>query len=198
MKNGILHITKHKGKLADIDSVNVSCFNDFCDIFSEIPNYVCARCYGRRMESFRSRLRAQLEKNAKLLSTSALKPAELPFFIPGSYVRFNSFGELLNETHLENLYAICRKNPKVHFALWTKRDLLVKTSERRPKNLVLVYSEPLLDAQYPIVPFQFDYVYVVHSKNSGVKPCGDLCASCLRCYTKPLPGADRVIRQLIH
>ena len=196
-----VHVTKHEGKLAGILSVNVSTNgNDFCTAMRKCEGSVCASCYAGRLETHRTRLGMALLRNSELLSSRCLDYKELPWFEPESSVRFDSFGELINLNHLSNIYSICKKNPEVHFALWTKKDFMVigLGLQNVPKNLVLIYSELNVDEPNPRIVEGFDYTYVVHGKDSGYPPCGEKCIDCLKCYRKRPAGADKVIHQLIH
>ena len=88
-----------------------------------------------------------LENNSKLLSTNIIDIDFLPT-IYNIYFRFNSHGELINEIHLINLINIVNKNKHCNFALWTKRNDIIKKyfdKNNKPDNLILIYSNSKLN-----------------------------------------------------
>jgi len=117
----------------------------------------------------------------------------IPRFPRGTLVRFNAYGELLNEAHLWNLMdiAIAYDNPEATFALWTKRIALAGPIVK-PPNMITIYSQPLIDGP-TYVPPGFDGTYVVHPDGS---PCGDRCIECRACYGGS--KAPFVIHQRLH
>ena len=63
------NFSKMSGKLAGIPALNVSPFSDFCDNMSQNPEYICSKCYSRRMlSSFRKNCLPSFDKNGKLAS----------------------------------------------------------------------------------------------------------------------------------
>lgn len=191
----MLHITKHGGKLTGIPSINIS-DPEFCIRSRKICGSVCSKCYSKNSQSFRPSIGKAIAKN-DFLADRPIEKWEIPLFNPGNLVRFNSFGELHNVQHLANIYAICKANPKVKFALWTKRkDIVESIDKKQPGNLVLVYSVMMIDT--PIdkidIPDWADYVYSVYTSGDS---CGKNCLACQKCYRKPkVKGA--IIRQRLH
>jgi len=189
-------VSQHSGKMDGILSVSTSTLdNRFCQCeFAE----VCQYCYAKQFEPYRLTLETRLKENSKLLSSRLLKDSEVPRFEPDSTVRFNSFGELINRQHLDNLVKIAELNPKVHFGLWTKRYNLT-FGRKFPGNLHLVASAFALDAyrkpsdakalleSHP----EFDRVFVVTASNEDLN-CSLECKSCLVCYRS---GGPLLIRE---
>lgn len=191
----VIHVTKgcKSGKLAEIDSVNVSTVhNDFCQSMKAQQDLSCSACYAWTFETMRKTLSLKLKYNSELLCQPLLD-AQLPRF-NARFVRFNSFGELINMQHFINLVRICELNPYTSFTLWTKRlDIINKAFDcniiNRPVNLRLIYSSVNLNKQVDL-PRHFDKVFTVYSKDYAVKNatninCGKLkCIDCLTCYTE--------------
>lgn len=182
------------GKLEGIPGVSTSPLdNDFCNSMAK-KSTVCEECYSRRMlKGMRKNCRPRWKANGEWLSRiqtnedlasfgKKLKPKH-------GIVRFHPHGELINLTHLINLYKIAESRPEITFALWTKRkDLTAGTS--KPKNLVLIYSNPVhpsKDYVMPIPPRGFDKVFNVVSKEYNgqkVVNCGSKkCIECKLCYS---------------
>ncbi len=123
------------------------------------------------------------EKNSVLLKSGIL--TELPVF-NSLYVRFHGHGELINETHFINFLLITERNPKTTFSLFTKRHKLVKRvleTRKKPQNLILVYSNPLVDRITDKIPYYFDKVFNTTTEKSTRDNCtGRKCIECLACY----------------
>ena len=112
-----VHITIGSGKMIDITSVNVSSQeNTFCQSMVKAKNTVCTKCYSNRYSKMRPSLEKRLIENSKVLSEQLLSKTEIPLF-NARYVRFNSFGEIINDTHYKNLIAIAQENPHTVFGL---------------------------------------------------------------------------------
>lgn len=196
--NDRVHVSTHQGKLEGILSISTSTLdNKFC---KSIPEPICSYCYARRLEILRPSLHHILAKNSEILSSGQLPDDLLPRFQSGQYVRFNSFGELINEAHLQNLLSICRVNPDTHFALWTKRVDLLPQSKPKPPNLTVVYSWGPLDppdSYLNAIPSTWkwvDHIFAVYTKPSPAINCFGKCKDCLLCYK---PDGPRIIRELL-
>ena len=184
-----VHITHHKGKLQGIQSINTnSLTNPFCKAMSKNRKNVCSKCYSNRLISFRKELGASLERNSILLSEKALKREQIPK-INALYFRLHSFGELINKVHFENFMRIASANPKTTFALWSKRiDLIQNTRFDIPPNMIIIYSNPILNEYMKKPPMSFDKVFSVFTAEYALENnininCGARnCLGCLNCY----------------
>jgi hypothetical protein len=179
-----VHITQGSGKMENICSVNVSSLqNEFCKQMSQQKNTVCGKCYSNRYSKLRPTLEKRILENSDLLSTRLLEPEEVPLF-NARYVRFNSFGEIINEIHYLNLIQIANSNPHTTFGLWTKRSNIVMRYPKEP-NIKYIFSplgleKPKLGLN--VIKF-FDKVFMVHKKDSSIINCKGKCIDCLLCYT---------------
>lgn len=184
-----IHITNGSGKMTGIQSINTSTINNaFCSKMRATDS-VCSKCYSARYESFRKPLHEALVRNSKTLSESILPISELPYF-NSNIVRFDSFGELINDRHLKNLSNIARKNNHSIFTLWTKQKKLVSDtfkSFEKPSNLILIYSSPVIN-QESRKPVHFDKVFTVYDKKTAQAVdinCGSKsCINCRICYSR--------------
>ena len=214
-----VHISKLNGKLEGFQAISVNTItNKFCQVMHNTQkrdDIICRKCYSfATLESkrFGNNLEKALQRNSDLLS----KPLDedcIPF-INAAYFRFNAHGELINCVHFENLILIARNNSHCKFALWTKRKDIVnlvkhdleQEGRRFPDNLILVWSNPIVDDVHWRPPTNFDYVFNnVTSDDIDVmykdwltgkyamttnavadkhyKPCtGQKCKDCLNCY----------------
>jgi hypothetical protein len=139
-------------------------------------------------------LRSVCESNTRILTSRLLSNDEIPV-INALYFRFESFGELVNTTQVRNYFAICRKNPYVRFAIWTKNawiidDALQNCNEKKPRNLIVVLSSIYLNSK-AMSPYPFvDKVFTVYTKEYAEEHgidinCGHRnCVECGKCYNK--------------
>jgi len=194
MERGKVHVSKMSGKLANIKAINTNNLsNDFCRRMAKNPNTMCAHCYANRnLKGYRKACVPAFEHNSKMLS----RPLgdNIPKFKSGEKVRFNGYGELVNEIHLHNIINIARLNPDTFFALWSKRKDLIRQyfdvpGRVKPKNLNIIYSSPILNKRYR-VPKYHDKVFTVYDKNTIEEKCINIncgakdCNSCNICYSK--------------
>ena len=176
------------GKLVEIPAINTNTLtNKFCqDMHTSSPKCICWDCYSYAMlEGSRKNCQPAWQKNSDILS-GGLLGYPLPQF-NSLYVRFDGHGELINETHFINYLLITEHNPKTTFSLFTKRSKLVKKvldTRKKPQNLILVYSNPLVDRITDKIPYYFDKVFNTTTEKSTRDNCtGRKCIECLACYT---------------
>jgi hypothetical protein len=200
-KFGRLNYSTMGGKLQGIAGVNTSALdNPFCAHMTKNPKSVCAKCYSIRMlESYRKNCRAAFQKNAEILANDLLYEEEIkPCKKDKTAIRFSAHGELYNLCHLYNCFQIAKVNSDKICTLFTKRiDLLKQTTKSEiPDNMIIVYSNPLIDN-----PLSEDYikelelichinkVFNVFTKdyamNNGISiNCGSKkCKDCMVCYS---------------
>ena len=180
-----VRISTMSGKLEGLQAINTNTLsNSFCSLMRQ-TDAICSACYSAAMLSgSRKNCVPAFEHNSALLSGSPLTDRQLPV-INARYFRFHGHGELINGTHLENLYRIAEHNPGTTFALWTKRRDLIRSGRARPANLLLIYSNPSLQKVMRKAPARFDKVFNNVPKDyTGPANCtGQKCAECLACYT---------------
>ena len=194
--NGILWMTEHSGKMKGINSIGTSCANNpHCIKRRENGESICSKCYAATYMKMRKKLKEQLEENANVLTTRLLKENEIPV-TNANVFRFESFGDLYNATHLANYVLICERNPFTRFALWTKNtwildELFNANGIKKPDNLSIIVSSPMLNKQMELDREKFwfvDHVFTVYDKkfiaendvdiNCGAKNC----LGCQLCY----------------
>lgn len=207
-----IHITTHKGKLEQIPSINTSSLtNPYCIERSKNQKTICSKCYSNSLSTIRKQLERKLVQNSKVLSENRIPYEKLPTF-NNLYVRFSSFGDLINLVHLNNLVRIAIKNPKTTFALWTKRTDIIKEYMKDdemfdpyyryefPSNLIIIYSNPMLDKPMYKTPKGYDKVFQVFSKqfiaetNQKINCGANNCFECLKCYSF---NSDEIISEVL-
>lgn len=201
----LLHLTVHKkGKLKGITSINTSSLqNEFCNsvgcrnIKRKDRKYksVCELCYAEKNEKLRKRLEKCLIKNSDILSKELLNDRQVPV-LNQNYIRFHSFGEIINDVHFKNFLKIAELNPNTTFSLMTKRyDIVMKYPKLN--NIVYIVSSPFINV--PVsnnkVLEYFDKVFTVYDNNNINITCGSKdCLHCLKCYNK---SGDKKINELL-
>ena len=181
--------TNHSGKMKGMVSINTSALNNpFCLTSHQNKNSVCSRCYSVRYERLRPTVSDRYRRNGLILSETVIEGSRIPIF-NNLYVRFNSYGELVNKRHYDNLVRIAEYNDNAKFTLWTKRIDLIDVNYK-PSNLKIIFSNPILDKVLYDIPKGCDGVFNVVSdidesevRDLGLYKCGGKkCIDCLRCY----------------
>ena len=193
-----LHFTmNHTGKMSGMYSLSTSCTcNEFCKKRSQNTGSVCSHCYAQRQMKMYKTLEKCLIRNTEILTRQIIDEKDLPL-INALYFRLEAFGDLNNATQVINYFNLCKKNPEVKFALWTKNlwliEDVIKNGIKKPKNLNIVYSLHNLNEQndkifewYPFVDKVFAVFDKKYIKENGIKiNCGaENCLSCGKCYRK--------------
>jgi len=169
------------GKLTGFKAINTNTVtNEFCQKMNKTDS-ICGSCYSMAMlQGSRKNCQPAWQNNSELLSQSLLDARQLPV-INERYFRFHGHGELINQTHFDNLCRIAEHNPATTFALWTKRRNLIGGD--KPSNLILIYSNPTIDRVMAKPPKGFDKVFNnVASPRANENCTGQKCADCLECY----------------
>lgn len=201
-KKSLINVTKHGGKMDGIPSISTSCIlNARCQKRVSCNASICHNCFAHSYMKFRKELREALERNFNILTERILIKEEIAALnINVCFFRLEAFGDLNNNIQLINYINICRYYKNTRFALWTKNvDILLSVFSqkkyRKPKNLSLVISSPLLNVAFPKSFVEkvnkvvhIDVVFTVYTKdfatnNNIVINCGAKhCLSCLQCY----------------
>ena len=183
-----VNISKMTGKLDGILAINTNTLtNSFCiNQHNRKNNSICNYCYSVNMlKTFRKSCVKSFQHNSEFLSSKVIHQDGLPI-INAAFFRFSGHGELINDNHFINLINICVKNPSTNFALWSKRAPIiwdVLKTHKKPRNLILVYSNPKIDHVLKKIPDQFDKVF--NNVTSGAVNCSPkkgACLACLKCY----------------
>ena len=187
-----VHISKMTGKLEGFQAISTNTMsNPYCikQNTSGKADNICTKCYSHTMlKSYRKNMQPSLQRNTEYLSNKVHDPEYL-HVINQAWLRFNAHGELINLTHLENLNRIARKNPHCTFALWTKRNDLIKKyydKREKPINLILIFSNPKVSTIMSKPPKHFDKTFnnVLEHEYQDKQNCtGQKCKDCRICYT---------------
>ena len=185
------------GKMTGMPAITSSMLcNEHCQKLSNIIGTVCEKCYTMKYLKSRPAVEKCYAENTELLTSSVIPIKQLPF-INATMCRLETFGDIVNATHLQNYINLIKKNNHCMFALFTKNYTVVfdyfKT-HKQPKNLSLVISSLLLDEPFAL-EFLPEYlanvkIFTVYSKpfakgNNVTINCGkNRCVDCRRCYTK--------------
>jgi hypothetical protein len=205
--NNKIHLSKMTGKLDGLHAISTNTVtNEFCQKMnaSNKDNQICTICYSHTMlKSYRKNMQPALERNSVLLSKAILEYDDIPFYIH-AFMRINAHGELINDTHFRNIVLIARKNPHCTFALWTKRkDIINRVAYHKdnhkafangmdlPSNLILVYSNPVINKVMYSPPRHFHKVFnnVEYDHKTNEQNCtGQKCIDCMICYNFETPS----------
>ena len=195
-------ITEHQGKMTMIPSIstnkkmNANCRSMSC---SSNPDCICKYCYADHVMAMYPNLEASLTNNTDVLAGRELTFTEIrnisKFFLNTAIARFESFGDLNNETQLINYIRIARAAKHTKFALFTKQYTIVKkyfeSGKRFPDNVTLILSSPYIDhvlSDSVVNVFKQYHRRVItftvtrDNTNPGIN-CGKArCVECRNCY----------------
>ena len=192
-----VHVSTMTGKLDGFRAINSNTrTNPFCLAMNQnaADNVICRSCYSHEMlKAYRANTVPALQRNSDALSKvwDPGDPVRLTgkgrkTFQPGEYVRISGHGEIVNAAYVANVMRIIRENPQARFSWWTKRHQLIRQycdEHGKPDNLILVYSNPLVDAVIEKAPAWFDKTFNNVSKPTSGENCtGQKCRDCMACY----------------
>lgn len=187
------YTTKHTGKMEGMYSLSTSSDdNPFCIARKQCGGMVCDKCYVKRIISRFPKAKNNCLHNSKVLRKQLFQVSDFPI-INAHCFRLESFGDLANVTQMRNYIRLCKRNPRVRFALWTKNVWFVDEGvmlEGKPKNLVIIQSSEYVNKVDGIYSDNVDKVFTVYDKkylssHPEVKiQCGrdKKCLTCLACY----------------
>jgi hypothetical protein len=170
--------------------------NERCAKNAKIPGSICEKCFASTMSKRYPSMNACFIENQRILTGEILPAEKLPEIDADTFplFRFESFGDINNATQVKNYFNICRKNPGVKFALWTKNPDFVAAAiadgYEKPANLNIILSSLFINVERKnVFPF-VDKVFTVYDADTidaeNVKiNCGaKSCFSCRLCYEK--------------
>ena len=186
------------GKMTGMPAITTSMLcNEHCQKLTNIIGTVCEKCYTKKYLSCRPNVEKTYAQNTDLLSSSIIPIKQLPF-INATMCRLETFGDIVNTTHLHNYVNLIKKNNHCMFSLFTKNYTVVFDyfkQHKQPKNLSIVISSLILNE-----PFDARFIdnmsltnvkiFTVYTKtfakdNNVIINCGkNRCIDCRRCYTK--------------
>ena len=186
------------GKMAGMSAITSSMLcNEHCQKLSKITGSVCEKCYTKKYLSCRPSVEKCYEDNTKLLTESIIPMKQLPF-VNAAMCRLETFGDIVNATHLQNYINLIKKNNHCTFSLFTKNYTVLFNyfkEHKQPKNLSIVISSLLLNQPFDIsiltgtnltnVKIFTVYTKTYAKSNGVIINCGkNRCIDCRRCYTK--------------
>ena len=196
----MLKISNMTGKLKGFKALNTNTLsNPYCMKMynSGKDNVICTKCYSAEMlQGMRKNCVPAWQQNSDTLSNGIIPDHMLPTILD-AFMRISGHGEVINMTMIENIHNIINHNSHCIFGWWTKRKDLIhqfyKTHDK-PENLILIYSNPIIDRVMTTPPKFFDRTFNNVSKDSAIdQNCtGQKCMDCLACY-KPNNGVTTII-----
>ena len=189
-ETGIKFNKNMSGKMEGITCLSTS--NPFCEARKKDCSSICSRCFADSTCKRYAALNQNMARNTKILTSRLFDVSEFPV-INAMIFRLESFGDLMNKTQCINYFRLCKRNPSVRFALWTKNPNFVQQAidagESKPGNLVILLSSHIIGKRADASRWSFvDKTFTVYSKEQMSDEdinCGSRnCMLCLRCYHK--------------
>ena len=180
------------GKMEGITCLSTSNLcNPFCAARKDRKDMICSRCYADASCKNYKGLRDNMARNTEILTTNLFDTFPV---INAMIFRLEAFGDLVNCTQARNYLRLCKANPGVRFALWTKNPGILAQAiklEGKPENLVCILSSAKFNETCDASRWSFiDKTFIVYDKatiaaqNIAIN-CGSRnCLACQRCYHK--------------
>lgn len=188
--------TCHGGKMEGMWSFSTSALhNPICMARRKDKDSICAKCYANQYLEFRKSLDAKTLRNWDLMTAEVYPVGDFPL-LNADLFRIEAFGDVGNETQVENYIHFANKNQRTTFAWWSKNPEIIDPVVRRvgkPKNVIFIYSSRKVNECESDILAKYEWldkVFTVHSaeyaRKHGVKiNCGGRkCIECRRCYTR--------------
>ena len=182
------------GKMSGIPSISTSCLvNPICQKRMKDGESICAHCFAEATLSRYKAAGKNAESNYYLLTESVLPVELLPIFCNVAIVRIESFGDVANVNQAINYANICKANPHVQFAWWSKNMSIIRKAfdiVGKPENVVMVESSEKLNTAKAPSNGYVDKVFTVYdektisAENVEINCGARCCATCRRCYSK--------------
>jgi len=191
-ETGIRFNVNMSGKMEGVWCLSTSNLcNPFCAARKAKEGCICSKCFADTTCKRYAPLNENMRRNTEILTAAVIPVKGMPT-INAAIFRLEAFGDLVNATQCINYFNLCKANPHVRFALWTKNPGFVKQAlktDSKPKNLVIVLSSAMIDSPCDPSPFPFvDKTFTVYRKSSmpaEMINCGSRCClTCQRCYKK--------------
>lgn len=207
VESQFLNVTKHTddSKMDCMLSISTNKFlNANCKALYEKQGTICQHCYVDKFMKQYKDIEHCLTHNTEILTNRILTIDELNYFCKvfqnQQIVRFEAFGDLINETQLINYNNIAKTCKKTKFALFTKHYNIVlrylKSGHKLSNNIRLVLSSVYLDSELNVMLLNVFKKYhsntitftVTKDKNNPSINCGKKhCIDCRNCYDNKKP-----------
>ena len=194
---------KCSGKMEGLWALNTAVtVNPRCRRLSQVPDFICAKCYASQFLGYRTSSRVRFENNYRAINKAIFSYVpdleDAMWHIKDPVVRVEEFGDIGTLTQAINYLLIIIANPRVTFGWWTKHPALIQQAlvtlglTDAPSNLSLVGSSHRMNVieeryrQYPFLHHIFTVYRLSHTREHDVPiNCGSAsCHKCLRCYRR--------------
>lgn len=192
-ETGIKFNKNMSGKMEGITCLSTSNLcNKFCAARKNNPDSICSKCFADGTCKRYAALNKNMAVNTDILTSRLFEIDEFPM-INAMIFRLESFGDLNNALQCMNYFRLCKRNPGVRFALWTKNPNFVQQAidagESKPENLVVLLSSHIIGKRADASRWPFiDKTFTVYEKGQLDDQhinCGSRsCLTCQRCYHK--------------
>lgn len=188
----------HGGKMEGINSCSTSCLcNKYCEARRHNDKLICKSCYAAAQLEYQSSTRKKLETNFIFYNNYELHPEDMPP-INDDIFRLEAFGDVASVTAVKNQYTLARASKNCLFVAWSKNPVLYSLAGSKPRNFILIYSEPEINKEYSRAEFDLlkkeypfvNKVFCVFTKEYAaahavnVNCGGKHCRQCMTCYSR--------------
>ena len=147
----------------------------------KIKNSVCSMCYALKGNYTRYKaIKAAQYVRLKSLQDSRWIEAMTAQVTRSEYFRWHDAGDVQSLEHLNNIYKICEATPETRHWLPTREAWIKNELDRKPANLVIRFSPPMMGQRVDTWP---NSSMVVDTGASCPAPKqGGKCKDCRMCW----------------
>lgn len=185
--------TRHTAKMQNMISFSTSCLeNPRCKERFKNRRLVCSKCFARRQLMRQKTTREKYAVCTLFFTTVEITPDDVPPLF-ARYLRFESFGDLINVLQVKNYFTIAEAAAAIPAALWTKNPDIIEAAIQagavKPANMKIVYSVPEIDrrmtaAEKQTILKQYPFIdsFFFVERAPDIISCQKNCFLCGRCY----------------
>ena len=148
---------------------------------AQIPGTPCFSCYAKKGNYTRyPAIRAAQYRRLKAIEDPRWVDAMVAVIKRQKFFRWHDAGDVQSLEHLNNIYKICEATPETRHWLPTREAWIKNELDRKPVNLVIRFSPPMMGQRVDTWP---NSSMVVDSGASCPAPKqGGKCGSCRQCW----------------
>ena len=149
----------------------------------KIPGSVCASCYALKGNYTRYKaIKAAQYRRLEAMKDPRWVDAMIAVIKRQKWFRWHDAGDVQSLEHLNNIYKICEATPETRHWLPTREAWIKNELDRKPANLVIRFSPPMVNQR---APESWPHSSMVVDKGFHTCPApaqGGKCLDCRQCW----------------
>ena len=147
----------------------------------KIPGIVCASCYALKGNYTRyPEIKKAQYRRLKAMRSPLWVEAMITVIKRQKWFRWHDAGDVQDLEHLNKIFEICRAPPETNHWLPTREAWIKEHLPRKPENLVIRFSPPMIGQQVNTWPNSS--MVVEEGANCPAPSQGGECGDCRKCW----------------